>query len=179
MPQCFLVCQQFGRSGSDLLPVGIRIRVYFLAVRLCLLPDLGGLFCRLLLDNAADGILLAADPLDIFQILLRRGLRRLKDTVEGQGSLRQGTGFVDLDPAVPKLCFRLLQPDLQLAVFFCLGNQHFQLLTPAQTPQFFIRHRAPPNLCRTAQKQKKRQQLFFTCPKSLLHSTEVIFLTLC
>lgn len=105
MPQCFLVCQQFGRSGSDLLPVGIRIRVYFLAVRLCLLPDLGGLFFRLLLDNAADGILLAADPLDIFQILLRRGLRRLKDTVEGQGSLRQGTGFVDLDPAVPKLCF--------------------------------------------------------------------------
>ena len=73
LPQCFLVCQQFGRSGSDLLPVGIRIRVYFLAVRLCLLPDLGGLFCRLLLDNAADGILLAADPLDIFQILLRAG----------------------------------------------------------------------------------------------------------
>jgi hypothetical protein len=96
-----------------------------------------------------------------------------------RGSLRQGTGFVDLDPAVPKLCFRLLQPDLQLAVFFCLGNQHFQQLTPAQTPQFFIRHRAPPNLFRTAQKQKKWQQLFFTCPKSLLHSTEVIFLTLC
>ena len=108
MPQCFLVCQQFGRSGSDLLPVGIRIRVYFLAVRLCLLPDLGGLFCRLLLDNAADGILLAADPLDIFQILLRRGLCCLKYAIEGQSGFGYGTGLVNRNPAIPELCFRLL-----------------------------------------------------------------------
>ena len=83
--------------------------MYFFAVCLRLLPDLSSLFFCLFLQRTADCILLAADPLDIFQILLRRGLRRLKDTVEGQGSLRQGTGFVNLDPAVPKLCFRLLR----------------------------------------------------------------------
>ena len=60
-------------------------RVYFLAVRLCLLPDLGGLFCRLLLDNAADGILLAAGRCQSVQTAGRPGSTAAIDSVCWRG----------------------------------------------------------------------------------------------
>ncbi len=108
MPQCFLVCQQFGRSGSDLLPVGIRIRVYFLAVRLCLLPDLRSFLFCLFFHITTDCILLAAYPFDVLKILLRCGFCCLEDTIERQSSFCQGTSVVNRNFAIPELCFCLL-----------------------------------------------------------------------